>query len=393
MSSPVRELAARSVALQHLEPTKVRTIFDLPLKSTTEISIATLMVVSFFLANRPPSPWFPALTYEERTYINDRNERTVQILPRTDASVSDYLEYARWRHDFPPPQNIVARQLAAASLRQSKSGKKKSLRWLPDEKKWEFLEPHDTDWLLVDFLSKHDDRRAGPWQHAKAQGRTLCNLFHVRFPHVEPSQITKVRSIPTSVSSRDVSDLHDDVPTCWQEPVKPFTVRFTDWDGRLRKMRIKPAPYDRNYFCKERMQQEGIQLVRENSIIKLVSDALGGARFKPVDDPLEYLQSFVPEDVPLHPTADPQALHEVDKEKFARRAAELRRFAANYERSPTLQVGSLSKPTKAQSKEWNEVLAKHGLKSELSGSEGLSRYIKSGCALFGNGLLPNMAGL
>src|SRR5438445_1609583 len=183
----------------------------------------------------------PALSYEQHAYVNDRNENAVQILPKTDAPLSGFLELVKWRHDFPPPQNIVAEQLAAASAHQVVSKEKESLVWSPDTKKWEFLEPHDTDWLLVDLLSKHDDRRAGPWQHAKAQP-TLYNLFHVRYPMAAPKPISSAHDIPTSVSSRDLSDLKADVPTCWKESAKPFTVRYVDWDGEFRKERIKPEP-------------------------------------------------------------------------------------------------------------------------------------------------------
>jgi len=289
-----------------------------------------------------------ALSYEVHAYVNDRNEDATQIIPRTDAPISGFLELARWRHDFPPPPE----QLAAASAHQVLSKKKKSLVWSPEDKKWEFLEPHDTDWLLVDFLSKHDDRRAGPWLHAKAQ-MTLSNLFHVRYPMAAPKPISSAHDIPTSISSRDLSNLRDDVSTCWREPVKPFTARFKDWDGEFRKMRIKPEPSkftyvyhnpkfpidptpitdDReNYFAKERMQREGIQSVKGGSAGELILDVLGGARFKPIDDAQEYLESFAPEEVPLYistdnsteyPSApDPQARHEADKAKYAEHAAE-----------------------------------------------------------------------
>ncbi len=373
-------------------------------------------------------------------------------VPHTDAPIAGALELARWRHDFPPPQNIVAERLAAASLHQADDGSKKSLRWLPDEKKWERLEPHDTDWLLFYFLLCHDARRAGLWQHAKAQP-TLSDLFHVRFPMAAPKTITSAHDIPTSTSSRDLSDLRADVPTCWNEPVKPFTARYVDWDGTLRKVRIKPepselksvtphvsefSPYEyrresgktlvfaedkwretfitmegekayfneaaeevplgntqqatippsaelvytnpkfpaaeptpicddrKHYFAKERMQHEGVQFVQENRIIELVADALGGARFKPTDDPLEYLWSFAPDETHLHANApDPRKLHDADKQKFAQQAAESERSRREYEQHA---VQGFGKPTTEQKKLWNKLLVKHGLYgSELSG--------------------------
>ena len=295
----------------------------------------------------------PALSYEQHAYVNDRNENAVQILPTTDAPLSGFLELARWRHDFPPPQNVVAEQLAAASAHQAVSKEKESLVWFPDSKKWESLGTHDCDGLLFEFLLNHDDRRAGPWQHAKAQ-LTLSNLFHVRHPMAAPKPISSAHDIPTSISSRDLSNLRDNIPTYWQEPVKAFTARFIDWDGGFRKMRIKPDPSkfkhvyhnpkfpidltpitdDReNYFAKERMHREGIQSVKGSSG-ELILDVLGGARFKPIEDPQEYLESFAPdEEVALfvqcdlkraeeYPSAtDPQARHEADKEKFAEHAA------------------------------------------------------------------------
>jgi hypothetical protein len=260
---------------------------------------------------------------------------------KTDAPLSVFLELTRWRHDFPPPQNIVARQLAAASIHQVVSKEKESLVWLPDSKQWESSGTHDWDWLLFDFLLSHDTRRAGPWQQAKAQS-TLSNLFHVRFPMAAPKLISLAHDISTNVSSRDLSDLKADVPSCWNEPIKPFTVRYVDWDGRLRKIRIKPKPSmfkhiyanpkfplndspicdDRkHYFAKERMQREGVQFVQRN-VVELLSDALGGARFKPIGDPLEYLKSFVAEQLPLYPTApDPRVRHQADMDEFTRRAS------------------------------------------------------------------------
>jgi hypothetical protein len=262
--------------------------------------------------------------------------------------LTGFLELSRWRHDFPPPQNIVAEQLAAASSHQANSGNKESLGWSPDTKKWDFLEPHDTDWLLVEFLSKHDDRRAGPWQHAKAQ-LTLYDLFHVPFPHAAPKPITPTRRV--SVSTRNLSK-----------------------------------------FAKERGRREGFQYVRENSVIELVSDALGGARFKAIEDPLEYLQSFVPEEVPLHTTApDPLGRHQADMDEFARLAAKKCPHGvydphgdASYCSVCNPQivndgviekiVGGIAigtapnlKPTREQVKEFNKILAKKGFKGELSG--------------------------
>lgn len=318
----------------------------------------------------------PVLTYEERTYINDRNQDAVQILPKSDVpSLSGFLELAKWRHDFPPPQNIVAEQLASASAHQT-IPKNPNAWWI---RNGEYV---NEEIELRESLSKIDERRAGPWQHVVAQSGhwSLPYLFRVPFPHVAPKKIDNPRPIPVSVSNRGLSDLHGEVPTCWQEPVKPFTVRFKDWDGRLRKMRIKPAPSKfklvyhnpkfpldttpicddrKHYFAKERMQREGIRSVRENSVIELVSDALGGAKFKPLDDPLEYLQSFVPEEVPLHPTApDPQARHEADKEKFAQHAAELEKLRQEYDQAQKLRV---------QPETLNKLLRKHGFKPELSG--------------------------
>ena len=259
-----------------------------------------------------------------------------------------------------------------------------SLVWSADDKKWEPLETHDVDWSLFDFLLNHDARRAGPWKHAEAQ-LTLSNLFHVRFPMAAPKTISSPHDIPTSVSSRDLSDLRADVPTCWQEPVKPFTVRYVDWDGRLRKVRIKPKPSmfkhiyanpkfplndspicdDRkHYFAKERMQRDGVHFVRENVVIELVSDALGGVRFKPIEDPLEYLQSCIPEEVPLHPTApDPEARHEADKKKFSEHAAELERTRREYDQQA---VQGFDRPTKMQVQAFNKLLVKD---YELGGPE------------------------
>jgi hypothetical protein len=308
----------------------------------------------------------PALSYEEHAYINDSKEEATQIIPKTDAPLSGFLELAKWRHDFPPPQNLVAEQLAAASAHQVVGKEKESLVWFPDSKKWESSGTHDCDWLLFDFLLDHDDRRAGLWLHAKAQ-LTLSDLFHVRYPMAAPTPpVLTAHDIPVSVSSRDLSDLHGDIPTCWQEPVKPFTTpRFKDWNGALRKMRIKPEPskftlvyhnpkfpidprpiVDDREIYRERMQQEGIRSVKRNSG-ELTSDVLGGARYKPIElidhiDPFDdvdeiragsrYLKSFAPEEVPLfvqcdlkqaeqYPSApDPQARHEADQEKFAHAA-------------------------------------------------------------------------
>src|SRR6266849_4171834 len=146
----------------------------------------------------------PAISYEEHSYVNDRNENAVQIVPKTDAPLSGFLELERWRHDFPPPQNIVARQLAEASAHQVVSKEKDSLVWLPDSKQWESSGTHDWDWLLFDSLLNHDARRAGPWQHTKAQV-TLYDLFHVRFPQVAPKRIDNACSIPVSVSKDEAT--------------------------------------------------------------------------------------------------------------------------------------------------------------------------------------------
>jgi hypothetical protein len=43
----------------------------------------------------------PAVHYEQHEFVNDRNENAVQILPKTDAPPSGFLELARWHHDFP----------------------------------------------------------------------------------------------------------------------------------------------------------------------------------------------------------------------------------------------------------------------------------------------------
>lgn len=338
---------------------------------------------SHILIHPRHEPFAPIIRHENRDYINDRLEPAIQIIPSTDSSVALFLELRRRRQDYPPPQHIVAEQLAAASAHQAVREERESLVWSPDNKRWEPLETHDTDWLLSDFLQNHADRRAGPWQHAKAQVM-LCNLFHVRFPHAAPKTILSAHDIPTSVSSRDLSDLGADVPTCWEEPVKPFTVRYVDWDGQLRKVRIKPKPSlfkhiyanpkfplndspicdDRkHYFAKERMLHEGVRLVKD-SAVELCADALGGSQFKPLDDPLEYLQSFVSEDVPPHPTApDPQARHEADKEKFAQHADELERLRGDYH-----QEALAGKLTRTQPEALKKLLANDGLKGpELSG--------------------------
>ncbi len=320
----------------------------------------------------------------------------------TDAPIAGALELARWRHDFPPPQNIVARQLAKRSLRQANDGHKESFRWFPDEEKWERLEPHDTDWLQFYFLLGHDVRRAGAWQHVTPQV-SLGNLFHVRYPMAAPKAIWVSHSIPVSISSRDLSDLRADVPTYWGEPIRAFTVRYVDGDGALRKVRHKPEPskfsltyhnpkfslnpdYEpersatpicddrKHYFSKVRMQQAGVQCVRDNVLLELVEDALGGARFKPMEAPLEYLQSFTErvEDFPLHANApDPRGLHETDKWKFAQHAVELEQARREYEQDEGVEQdsGELTKEQKkALKRKWNGRLKEHGLRGhELSG--------------------------